>query len=386
MASQQPKRNKNRKTAAKKKSAATYNRADLREGQSVVMPSSRRRDRAALRADIGSLSQRFRIGPAGIAFGEALLDPFDDDGSVGGVMSVASHVCDHDGRLTYLITATGQATITLGTSGGVLFLPGLCRGADATSIDESMVMLFGADPNVLTNTPVSRSNYFDEQAVTLGGLLGVTAKIRPISAGIKVNAVSPPDETAGKLTAWLATSNLRSAENTMGIAYSTALTQRLGESCDMKDGITVRRPYRDTDRALSTIPQYSYNAGALLFPMPCVTYSGASATTIVDVRWVYHYEVECSTAMPFKVVHGVNEPDFPSIVSFCNERPLVSLGHSFKGFLGQTWNILKKVAVVAGTAAIGGLVAAPTAGLGAMVAAPVLARIFAGSSPPAYRR
>lgn len=316
--------------------------------QTLQTPADYRREAKRLtnRREIASAAQaKFRIGAAGIAMAEAMLDPFDDDKSQPSIMAVAAHIADHDGRQTWLCTAYGSTTIQPNANGGVFMLPGLCRGADTTTIDADMVHLMGADP-LPGNTPTSRAKYNCDQAVPLGALLSSTTKYRPISFGIKVNATSPDDDTSGSLQAWLCTSNLRSADNTMGITYGTALTQKIGRAFTMKEGITVRRPYRDTDRVMTLVPQYSYNAGALTFPTPAVAYSGAGVGTYVNIQWIYHYEIECQTAMPFSVTHGVNEPDFDSIIAFVNERPLVSAGHSFTGFLGEIWGILKKVASV----------------------------------------
>lgn len=285
----------------------------------------------------------FPVSDDTVAWINMVVNPFGE-GNPGGPRAVTAGVTDADGQTSYLLCETGHITYTTAAPAGIITVSGYAYTAGPT-LFVGTGDISGVGTTCMTATATTGTSV---QNTAMTGLISNFDFIRCTSAGIRVNCSSPKESSSGTLTPYSTRYCGKNAAATGSWNYNTALlTQKCGPQLNVMDGCCVRRRTTDTGLTMINPPQYYYaTAPSTYGEMPLITFSGCSATTVLEIEWALHYEVRGTDASPFPSSDTNTDKNFELAQTFVNNQPMAVTGHSFLPFLRSLWGGFQKVARV----------------------------------------
>jgi hypothetical protein len=281
-----------------------------------------------------------QIGRAGVQFAEILTDPFGQ--AEGGWMSVRGNLPD---GLDGVVKLTQYATMTLS---GAVATSYIITTAISTTQGMEIDATYGAEASDDTATMTSITYTTTEsKAIADSIIANFSTDVRHISTGIRVTTQSSADSSAGSMLPYLTNRFTRTAAATY--KQNQYLTNnQAGPAHSVIHGIVVRAPLREnTFRPIraNVFDDIIFEDGRL---MPLVVVTGLSATTVLRVECIMHYETRVSSdAMPIPMEIQPFEPEWRQLAYHCNREPMATTANSFKGFIKGLWKGLKSAFHVA---------------------------------------
>jgi hypothetical protein len=283
------------------------------------------------------------VSHEGLLFMEAVMNPFGAE--TRGPKTIGARVPDSDCGWTIPLVVTASGTFSGGTATSCVIQMNLpCLTADTPAGHA----FYNGDVSDPTSSPTHKASLgtWNEESV-MNAILNTGHAARIVASGIKVNAISSPDNTQGLLEAFHTDLRLAASTTTYNtyanvIDYPTEEPHTLvgGES-----GITVRGPFEQ--ESWGAIPTYYYSASTSFGHLPCVRITSMSANTTVLVNLIFHVELRSSSqSIPFPITPSPVDLNYFLIKKSLSATELVVSGNSFKSVMKAIWKGIKKVAKV----------------------------------------
>lgn len=265
---------------------------------------------------------------------DVCLDPFGQHGNRG-PKSISPVFPDGDPSQFVSLTLTADATFSgaTATSGLITIVPP--NQADGGGIE----VTYSTDADDLSTTPLNYTYTVNkENTVALAIITHHKKKIRPVMSGLRVVAISSPDNTSGILDAFFSRTRGRSAV-AVPLVYSSLAQEPDGVLYTVAEGITTRGYIDDSAFSFTVAPADQYAAAGVedgLCRRPVVRFRGLAAGTTLSIQMVYHVQVETtgnlSPVLSSSRTSSQFEPELKQLIHYINQKPHTSKGNSFGSF------------------------------------------------------
>lgn len=336
-----------------------------RQKQPTTNPTTAAQVRKIIAEELVKGHQRVDIDMAGVNYAELVVDPFGQ-GDKRGPKCVRSRIPDgHSQAMVHLcLTSKTSFSGATATNGAIVVWP-----VNTTSMG-GLEIGYGNSAEDPTHSPTGHATQLNaEDTLALAILADHSGEFRLIQSGIRVTAISAPDDTSGTLEGFFSQYSVRSAVATYNTYANIFEEGGIGLIQSVAEGITVRGPVDATFRHVNTAGAVYTQPTSYNYRQPVVRFVGLSAGTTLLVESVMHIEVAIDAgSAPFPVrTPAPYEPELEHLIHYLNEQPFVVTGNSFASFFKGIWKGIKKVFRI-GSKVVGyGVSAAKTAIKGAQV-------------------
>lgn len=278
-------------------------------------------------------------------FLECNTNPFGN-----GFQSEGARVVDGMGGHTIPVTLTGNAVVA-GAGADWCLQAKLARPNYITARGAGEKCILGClyQGGAGATVPAAEAFVF---ASALETIYSMVKKVRIVGGGVKMNIVSPSEESSGVVSGGVSDRDLNN-----GGAYklnTLAIQDCEPEVFQISKGMTVRRDFVSTED-LAYANLHTTQATVTNHHEPFVVATHLGASTVVSVDFVIHLEVLVVQALcPFGSTASPTSARFEQLFALVNQRdlcPILATGHSFTSWAGkitkEIWSFIRGVAPLA---------------------------------------
>lgn len=266
---------------------------------------------------------------------QAVTNPFGHQDSGDYIPPVGSKVLDGSTPITSSGTLTHTFSLAVGTDELVIKIQ---KPKDVTKdygIEYATAVAAAGTPTASTVVTSGQWSYYRSNI----------RRVRVVGMGLKVIAISAPDDTAGTLRGGITDNPLRTAA-AVWEAYSASTNLMSDNLNSAADGITVR--WAPTDNSDYEFVEYGVVDEYTLTDTisPCVRFTGGKANTVLQISFIIHLESVMSTSFDYNGEPSPVSSKWAIIQSICSNpkfQPMVTDGSSFKDIIKKTGYVTKEI-------------------------------------------